>query len=85
MEKLGRNVKFFIFSEMTENGIFLFTRTIQFQSWGAATLKTLSPILELTLGTTRLSSSEERRLRVLFKGLSRLCRYTGRHYVLLYM
>ena len=35
------------------------------------------PNKELTLGTTSWSSSEERRLRVLFKGLSRLCRYTG--------
>ena len=46
---------------------------------GGATEKALSPIFELTLGTTSCSSSEERRLRVLFRGLSRLCRYTGLH------
>ena len=51
--------------------------TFQFHSWGAATEKALWPIFELNLGTTSWSSSEERRLRVLFKGLSRLCRYTG--------
>ena len=32
-----------------------------------------------TLGTTSWSWSEEQRLRVLFIGLSRLCRYTGWH------
>ena len=36
MERLGRNIKFSFFSE----------------SWGVATEKALSPILELTLGTT---------------------------------
>ena len=58
---------------------FWISRAIQFQSWGAATEKALSPIFELALGTTSWSSSEERRLRILFKGLSRLCRYTGWH------
>ena len=38
---------------------------------GGATEKALSPILLLTLGTTSWSSSEKRRLRVLFKDLSR--------------
>ena len=53
MEKLGRNMKFFFFSKMTEDLDFLISRGIQFQSWVAASKKPfLSPILELTLGTT---------------------------------
>ena len=80
MEKLGRNIKFLIFFRNgSEDLDFLISRGIQFQSWGTATEKTLPPILELILGTTSWSSSKERRLRVLFKGLSRLRRYTGWH------
>ena len=35
MEKLGQNIKFLIFSEMSKALYFLFSRGIQFQSWVA--------------------------------------------------
>ena len=75
MEKIGRNIKL----NDCEDLDFLITRGIQFQSFGAATEKALSPFLELTLGTTSWSSSEEQKIRFLFKGLSGFCRYTGWH------
>ena len=51
---------------------FNFFKGIQFPSWEAATANALSSILELTLGITSRSSSEEWRLRALFKGLNKL-------------
>ena len=63
--------KIFIFFR---NDFFLISRGIQFQSWGC---NQKNPFTHLR--TTSWSSSEERRLQVLFKGLSSLCRYTGWH------
>ena len=43
MEKLNKNIKFFIFSEMTVDLAFLLSRGMQFQSWGPQPKKPFHP------------------------------------------